>query len=92
MEHSELKNVRDPCLYQSLQIQFQNALIFPGKLLLNFHLLNLKKLSYDILQDRHNDITKLIHYDSYVHIYSQPKDNLKGEAELRGTNPKRLEN
>ncbi|WP_170971200.1 hypothetical protein, partial [Ilyomonas limi] len=41
--------------------------------------------------DIHNDTIKLIHYDSYGYIHSLHKDNTKGEAELRGTNPKRLE-
>jgi len=44
------------------------------------------------LQDTHNDTTKQIHCDSYVYIHSPHKDNIKGEAELRGTDPKRLEN
>ena len=43
------------------------------------------------MQDTHNDTTKQIHYDSYVYIHSPHKDNIKGEAELRGTDPKRLE-
>ena len=36
-------------------------------------------------------MAKPIHYGSYVHIYSLHKDKTKGEAELRGTNPKRLD-
>jgi len=43
------------------------------------------------LQDICNDTLKPIHYDSCVYIRSPPKGNTKGEAELRGTNPKRLE-
>jgi hypothetical protein len=43
------------------------------------------------LQDTRNDTIKQIHYDSYVYIHSSPKGNVKGEAELRGTNPKRLD-
>ena len=50
-----------------------------------------KKQLDDTLQDAHNDTTKQIHYDSYVYIHSPHKDNIKGEAELRGTDPKRLE-
>ena len=50
-----------------------------------------KKQPDDILQDTHNDTTKQIHYDSYVYIHSPHKDNIKGEAELRGNDPKRLE-
>jgi len=39
--------------------------------------------------DRQNDTTILIHYGFYGYIHSPSKDT-KGEAELRGTNPKEI--
>ncbi len=38
-----------------------------------------------------DNTTKPIYYDVYGYTHSPPKDNNKGEAQLRGNKPKRLD-